>query len=286
MVRLKSALTTGIRKVRSVLARGEIDRLGDICPPFGKALQDALGNRLEADERGWVERIETARRLLVRSSEPISVNDYGAVSADLTLSGDEMSQGRIYETSVGDLCQAGSKPYFWSLLLFKLIRQFGPARCVELGTCVGISAAYQGAALALNGQGGHLVTIEGSQQTADVAVRNLRDLDLGTVAVTVGRFQDALPGVLDEQRPVDYVFVDGHHDRDATIRYFEMVRPHLSATALVVFDDISWSTGMREAWDRIEADPGVALAVDLAVVGVCVLGGERASCSPLRIPLI
>ena len=289
---LKSVVAAGIRKVQAIRARGEIARLAEISAPCGTALRNALSRRLDADEAVWVERIESARRELLRSTDTIAVDDYGAVSPEHTLSGDEMAQGRVYETVIGDLCRACSKPYFWSLLLFELIRQFRPVHCVELGTCVGISAAYQGAALALNGQGGSLVTIEGSQQTADVARRNLHGLGLATVAVTVGRFQDVLPTVLAGQRPVDYVFVDGHHDQEATVQYFEVVCPYLSATAVVVFDDISWSAGMREAWERIAADPRINLAVDLGAVGVCVVGAEpssatkRSGASSVRIPLI
>jgi len=282
---MKSALISGIRKVRAILAHAQITHLGRSSPLFERALREALDNNLSPAERDWVERIETARRELIRSAQTITVDDYGAGSAQLTLSDEEMAQGRAYETRVGTLCRACSKPYFWSLLLFKLIRQFQPTRCVELGTCVGISASYQGAALALNGQQGTLTTIEGSQQTASVAARGLGDLGLEEVSVVVGRFQDALPGVLEAQQPIDYVFVDGHHDQQATVAYFEMVYPYLSETALVVFDDISWSAGMRSAWEHIAGDPRIALAVDLSAVGVCLLDGDRSPGERLRIPL-
>ncbi|HEX7116836.1 MAG TPA: class I SAM-dependent methyltransferase [Steroidobacter sp.] len=53
-----------------------------------------------------------------------------------------------------------------------------------------------------------------------------------------GRFDDVLPGVLSEMGSVDYVFIDGHHEEEATNRYFELVRPYLSDIAVVVFDDI------------------------------------------------
>jgi len=53
-----------------------------------------------------------------------------------------MYQGVNMDTTVGKTCKIASKPYFWSLLLFKLIREFKPSNTIELGTCLGISGAY------------------------------------------------------------------------------------------------------------------------------------------------
>ena len=284
---LDNGLRAAIRKVRVATARREISRLQEISPKLGRALADALGDRLDRPERDWVKRIEAARLDLLRSTETMVTRDYGAAEAGRDVSEEGPTTPRVLEVSVGERCRLSSKPYFWSLLLMKLIREFRPVRCVELGTCMGISAAYQGAALALNAESGTLATIEGCPETADFALGNLHGLGLQNVTVVVGLFQDVLPGVLEDQQPVDFVFVDGHHDEEATLGYLEMLRPHLSETALLVFDDISWSAGMREAWNRIQTDSEVSLAVDLAKVGICVArSGGGSSREVLRIPLI
>jgi predicted O-methyltransferase YrrM len=49
--------------------------------------------------------------------------------------------------------------------LFKLVRTLQPATIVELGTCIGISAAYQAAAQQINHRG-RIVTLEGSSTRA------------------------------------------------------------------------------------------------------------------------
>jgi hypothetical protein len=64
-----------------------------------------------------------------------------------------MNRGKVVTRTVGEVSKGASKPYFWSLLLFKLIRKFRPSICLELGTCLGISASFQAAALKLNGIG-------------------------------------------------------------------------------------------------------------------------------------
>jgi predicted O-methyltransferase YrrM len=124
--------------------------------------------------------------------------------------------------------------------------------------------------LELNGAG-TLVTLEGAPAIADLARGHLGRLGLGRAEVVVGRFQDTLPGVLAARRPVDYVFVDGHHDEHATLGYFEQLLPFLADSALLVFDDIAWSDGMRRAWTAIARDPRVTSAVGLGPVGLCLI---------------
>jgi predicted O-methyltransferase YrrM len=153
-----------------------------------------------------------------------------------------------------------------------------------MGTAVGISAAYQAAALSLNGHG-TLVTLEGASTLADIATENFRLLGLDTVELVVGRFQDTLPDVLTKRRPVDYVFVDGHHDEQATLAYFEQILPFLKETALLVFDDIGWSEGMKRAWNTITKDKRLSLAVDLGPVGVCVIDSSVVGRRYFSIPL-
>jgi hypothetical protein len=121
--------------------------------------------------------------------------------------------------------------------------------------------------------GGRFTTIEGDPEQAKIAASNLAGLGL-EVSVVAGRFQDVLADVLAELAPVDYVFLDGHHERNATIAYFEQILPALEEGAIVVFDDISWSEGMRDAWSVVSGHPRVAVAVDLVEVGVCVVRTE------------
>jgi predicted O-methyltransferase YrrM len=142
-----------------------------------------------------------------------------------------------------------------------------------MGTCVGISAAYQAAALELNGAG-KLLTLEGAPAVAALARQNLSQLGLQHRAeVREGRFQDVLAEAAHVRAPLDLVFVDGHHDGDATLAYFKQLQPHLSPGGVIVFDDIAWSPGMRRAWERIAGDEIVSLAADLGEVGLVRTGG-------------
>ncbi|HPV57261.1 MAG TPA: class I SAM-dependent methyltransferase, partial [Tenuifilaceae bacterium] len=68
---------------------------------------------------------------------------------------------------------------------------------------------------------------------------------------------------------VDFVFIDGHHDRFATKEYFETIFPYLSEKSIVIFDDIDWSKGMGEFWDEMNHDSRVKFSFDLFRWGVC-----------------
>lgn len=255
-------------------ARPAIERLRGHGDSTAAAVATAL-ETVVADPNGaalpWSERIEAVRRDLASSREPLTV-EYNGVTPGKA--GDDTGGGRTISGEVKDAARA-SLPFMWAVLLFQLVRRQRPERCLELGTCLGVSAAYQAAALEDNG-GGRLVTIEGAPTLVEIARRALDDLGLLRAEVVTGRFQDVLEPVLEEHGPIDFAFVDGHHDEHATVSYFETIAPRLSPGALLVFDDIAWSPGMTSAWRRIAADERVGVAVDLERIGLCIVGEPTA----------
>jgi len=84
-----------------------------------------------------------------------------------------------------------------------------------------------------------------------------------------------LPGVIDKLDKVDFVFVDGNHQKEATLRYFEWCLPKVHEDTLLIFDDIYWSDGMKEAWAEIKANPQVTVTVDLFWIGLVFFKGGR-----------
>jgi prepilin-type processing-associated H-X9-DG protein len=237
--------------------RLEAERLGSGTDPqaamIARALTRVLDHGFLPAERDRMRAVEALRRRLLTS--------FGRLEAS------EFDPGRGTRIARAAL---SSKSPFWARVLFSLIRESRPESCLELGTNMGISAAYQASALKLNGAG-TLVSLEGAKPRARTARRNLAELGLDNVEVVVGPFRDTLPEVLRGLGAVNYAFIDGHHDEQATKRYFELIASNPSSLALVVLDDISWSDGMRRAWSAIEHDPRVRLTVDLHVLGLCVM---------------
>lgn len=276
-------LRAGMLRRRALRALGRMSGSGeDAVRSLAAALGAAIRGEADEAESAWIERIESMRARLNASTDEIRMTDYGAGTRG---PGDGAGGARGAARTVGEICRKASKSRFWSFVLLRLIREMRPSVCLELGTCLGVSAAFEGAALALNGNG-RLVTLEGDETLAALARENMRSLGLDAVTIVTGRFQDTLGGVIESHRPIDYAFIDGHHDGEATLRYFEMIAPALSDRAVLVFDDISWSKGMERAWKTIEADRRIGVSVDLRQVGIGVAYRGSGPNLSYRIPLL
>jgi predicted O-methyltransferase YrrM len=252
---------------------------------LGDTLKEALENYLSLEEKEWIDRVRLLKMKLESSTEKLLLTDYGARQIhDPKVYDQEIKYGRTITTTVGEKCKTGSELYFWVLILFKLIRKFKPVSCLELGTCMGMSASIQASALNLNGNG-RMVTLEGAEPLASIAKMNFQTLGLNNVDVVVGRFQDTLNDVLKKYGPVDYAFLDGHLDGLATKDYLEEIIPFCKNKAIIIIDNISWSDSMKKAWKTIEADERIKITLNLRQMGICIIDNKRVQKQSYRIPL-
>ncbi|MEI2418819.1 class I SAM-dependent methyltransferase [Arthrospira platensis SPKY2] len=234
---------------------------------FQTFVDSFINESLSSDEKQSIKTIELLRKEIERSTEPIEILNYGT-SKRKPRSLVESEQGWVSNSTVGAVCKRGSKNHLWGRFLMQLIGHMSPHLCLELGTCVGISAAYQATSLAKTG--GKLVTIEGSPVLVKIAKKNIERLNLSDyVDFVTGSFQSTLSMVLDKYKVFDYVFIDGHHDEIATYQYFEQIYPYLSTNAIIIFDDINWSEGMQKVWKKIWEDPRINVSVDFEDIGIC-----------------
>ena len=90
---------------------------------------------------------------------------------------------------------------------------------------------------------------------------------------------------MESAKPIDFFFNDGHHDHDAVIQYFNESLPNLADQSIVVFDDISWTPGMRKAWVEIENHPQVSATIDLETIGIAIISSRPATKEKYRMPL-
>lgn len=285
---IKRIIKKLIRIVLGFLAINKLNRLRKLNIPAGekiaRAIDETLNNHLCPEEQKWVDKIEELRERLRKSSKEISVTDYGAGSSNISRTEEERDKGVVALSTIGKACKA-SKPYFWALLLSKFVKEFKPLKCIELGTCLGVSAAY----LAFNqklSKKGSIVTLEGAESLASLAKENLDALGLENATVVSGKFQDTLDMVLSKHQPIDYAFIDGHHDEEATIVYFQQIQPFLQEASIVIFDDITWSKGMRKAWEKIKENEKIKISLDLKMMGICVLDPGIRNKYHFNIPLI
>ena len=103
---------------------------------------------------------------------------------------------------------------------------------------------------------------------ASLARKYFELIDLHNIQVVVGNFDNTLPEITASLPQVDLAFIDGNHRCQPTIKYFRELLKKSSASSVLIFDDIHWSSGMEKAWNEIKADPSVMLTIDLFVMGL------------------
>lgn len=252
---------------------------------FAEVVKQIKRNTFTEQELSAYRIVDKKRLQLLNSDESVVIQDFGAGNPDSIRTKEQGIDGVSGTDSVSSICKNASTPENLGCLLFKLIAEFKPKCCLELGTSLGISASYQVLALKSNGHG-RFVTIEGSHNIAKIAAQTLEELEYSNYALHVGKFKDVLPNILPIIGTVDFVFIDGHHDRFATKEYFETIFPYLSEKSIVIFDDIDWSKGMGEFWDEMNHDSRVKFSFDLFRWGVCFIDKQKTESNPQSYKII
>ena len=221
-----------------------------------------LQRGLRPSDRDWIERIEGERKRLLSLNEPLNDGSLGLAGL------------HDHEASIRDACLV-SKPSKPALMLFLFTRVIKPRNVIELGTNVGISSAYIGAGLKLNEQNGRITTLDASPYRQRLAKEVHDNLGLDNVSYVNGLFSDKLGPALEELGSIDLAFIDGHHQYQPTLDYFEEIFQFSTSDTVFVFDDIRWSQDMEKAWSRIQADDRLGLIVDLFSMGICTRGQQE-----------
>lgn len=248
---------------RALMAAGALRIAGSDEPgarAVARALRAGAAGRMPTDEGDWIARVEARR---------------GEIPFELAAAGDEPAAAADPARRLADAwetCRWTSIPPLWGRFLTRLVRELAPSSCLELGTGLGLSAAYQGAALELNGHG-QLITLD-AHEAARIAERGVAELGLEhRVRLEFGLIDETLDALLERVGPVDYALLDADHSEEATVRHFDAVLPHLADGAVVALDDITQTDGMKRAWRTVAGRARVAAAVGLRRIGVIVLSG-------------
>ena len=219
----------------------------------------------------WVDPAARRVRLAVESRRAEIASREGSVavwyspepgSAELVEDVDR-PPGKVFDVTFAHIAQTG-KNAMWGTFLYLLARRIKARKVLELGSCAGLSAMYMASAETVES----LVTVEGSGSLAGVARETLAPFK--NVRVNNQTFDECFAQLKAEgAQGFDIVFIDGHHESTATLRYLEQSLPLVSDGGLLIFDDVSWSDDMRSAWDRIRHQDIFDHAVDFGVLGIC-----------------
>lgn len=211
----------------------------------------------------YFQAIEKERSTLSQNVSPLADGTLGAAG--------------IYDRdlTVRDANKA-SKPADAARFLALLSYSLKPKRILELGTNTGISSAYFALGSKANPQL-QIVTLDASAYRQRVAKAVHTNLGLTNIEYVKGLFTDTLDEILPAYKNWDLVFIDGHHQYKPTLEYFSKIYPFCSENAIVVFDDIRWSDGMKQAWQELSRDARAQCVIDLYSLGILITSSSPAS---------
>ena len=196
------------------------------------------------------------RNEMAESTDPIETVDFGIGAGKKAYSTRILSLGKIVRNRSHNESRLK--------LLYRITRYFKPENILEFGTAAGISATY----IKKGNPESFMTTMEGCANLAARANESFVELGLGDIEIAVGSFDVTLDDVLKKFTKLDFVFFDGNHRKEPTLRYFEKCVQLSNENSIFVFDDIHWSSGMESAWDEIKNDSRVSVTIDLFWFGL------------------
>lgn len=164
--------------------------------------------------------------------------------------------------TIGFIAKTAAKPARIARILGLSVDYFKPNKALELGTSLGISAIYQTAIFSPS----QFISIDANEKLIQLAQQNLKVSGRDTIKLISGYFNQVL-AELEGLDSVEWVFIDGDHQMSPTLFYFEYLIERLPKNAVIVFDDINWSSDMQQAWLQIVQHPKVTIALDFYFLG-------------------
>lgn len=201
------------------------------------------------------------------------ISIYYSPKPSSTAEGARPTHGDVKAFDAARIAAHTSISTYWGRLLYLIAADSGAEHILELGTCAGISGCYLSTPSTVKS----FTTIEASEDLCAIARHNLASLT-EKAEVKHGLFDDVLDQMLPSlnKEYFSLVWIDGHHEKVATLHYFRRLRPWLKKGAIVLFDDISWSRDMRECWEELMVEPGFTDVFDLKTLkGMCIWQGGK-----------
>lgn len=198
--------------------------------------------------------IEAQRTKLLNNNKTIEITDLGAGS-------------KIYNGNtrlISSIAKYSLKPKKQAQLLFRLVNHYNYKNILEIGTSLGITTSY----LASVNSKARILTLEGCNEQLNIAKGVFEKLELKNITPILGNFNDTLPKALNKFEQLDFVFFDGNHTKEATLKYFEQCLPLAHNESLFIFDDIHLNPEMEDFWNELKQRPEVKVTLDLFHLGI------------------
>lgn len=203
--------------------------------------------------------IKNYRNQLLNNKSSIYIKDFGAGS-------------KIFKTnqrSVSQIVKTAGISTKRSQLLYRIAQYFEPDTILELGTSLGLATST----LSLGNPNAKVITIEGCPETAKIAQEQFKRFKFKNINLKVNNFDDELKTI--KNKKFDLIYIDGNHQKEATLKYFMQLQQNISNNSVIIIDDIHWSKGMTEAWNTIKKLDKATLTIDTFFWGIVFFRKEQ-----------
>lgn len=153
---------------------------------------------------------------------------------------------------------------FWNvprktgILLNTFIKMMNAKSVLEIGTSNGYSGLWL--SKALKETGGRLTTIEFYDKRQSIAIENFKTCRVMDIVRPLQGSACEILESLDESEKFDFVFIDAC--KKEYVKYFELVKPHLTQKAMIVADNIiSHSEKVQDFIAAVDADEEFQYAI-------------------------
>jgi predicted O-methyltransferase YrrM len=113
-----------------------------------------------------------------------------------------------------------------------------------------------------------IITIEGNPALSTQAIEGFQKMGIKNINSKTGSFEENFLSALKELKQADFILFDGNHRLAPTLQYFEEALPFSNENSVFVFDDIYWSSEMKQAWEIIKKHKQVTITIDLFEMGL------------------
>lgn len=202
-----------------------------------------------------------AKKSLLNDKSFIEVEDFGAGSKVF-----KSNQRQVKKIAA----RVGSS-YKRAKLLNRIVYYFNFKSALELGTSLGLGSL----AISLENEV-QLTTLEACPNTLNRAKQLFEEMNCQDKIKSFNTDFQSYINELPSEQKFDLIFIDGHHNYEATISYFNQLLKHKHNNSVFVFDDIHWSKGMEKAWEEICQSKEVTVSIDTFQWGFVFFRKEQA----------
>lgn len=202
------------------------------------------------------------KQQLLDNKKTIKVTDFGSGS-------------KVFKSNhrkVSEICKVAGISNKKARILIRLIHYFKPNDVLEIGTSVGLATS----AIKVANKNATITTLEGCPETSKTASTFFNKNSFTNINTIVGNFSETIPKVTKNQQ-FDFIYFDGNHTKKSTLHYFETCLKTATNNSIWIFDDIYWSTEMKDAWSEIKKHPQITVTVDIFYFGIVFFRKEQAT---------